>query len=216
MTAIQSPQQQTLILHDISWETYERLLADHADRSAPRFTYDQGALEIMSPVPEHERYRWALERLVEIVAERRGLDYVNLGSTTFKREDIQRGFEPDGCFYIRHAAEMKARDRIDLSVDPPPELVIEVAITHTSLSKLPIFAQFGVTEVWRYDGERFDVWVLEEGRYAPSERSDLLPIISADAISRLLEEGKEEGISGVDWVRRVRAWTRTLVEKTES
>jgi hypothetical protein len=73
-----------------------------------------------------------------------------------------------------------------------------------------------VTEVWRYDGERFDIRVLEAGCYVPGARSRVLPIIAADAISRLLEEGKEEGISGVDWVRRVRAWTRTLVEKTES
>jgi Uma2 family endonuclease len=206
MTAIQSPQQQTLILHDISWETYERLLADHADRSAPRFTYDQGALEIMSPVPEHERYRWALERLVEIVAERRGLDYVNLGSTTFKREDLQRGFEPDSCFYIRDASTMGTRDRIDLRKDPPPELVIEIDITHSSLSKLPILAQFGVPEVWRYDGEQVQIWLLHGGEYAPASRSRALAEITPGAVSTLLREGEREGLSGSRWVRRVRVW----------
>jgi Uma2 family endonuclease len=215
MATIQSPHQPRVILHDISWETYERLLADHADRRAPRFTYDRGTLEIMSPIPEHERYTWAIDRLVEAVAERVGVDFVNLGSTTFKREDMQRGFEPDGCFYMRHAAEMRTKDRIDLRVDPPPELVIEVDITHTSPSKLPIFAQVGVTEVWRYDGERLDIWVLEGGRHVPGARSRVLPTITAEAISRLLEESKVQGVSGIHWVRRVRAWTRTLVEGTE-
>jgi len=215
MATIQSPQQHRVILHDISWETYERLLADHADRSAPRFTYDRGTLEIMSPIPEHERYTRAIDWLVQAVAERLSLDFVNLGSTTFKREDMQRGFEPDGCFYMRHAAEMRTKDRIDLRVDPPPELVIEVDITHTSLWKLPIFAQFGVAEVWRYDGERFEIWLLEGGRYVPGVRSRALPVITADAISLLLEEGKDEGITGIHWVRRVRAWMETLVEETE-
>jgi Uma2 family endonuclease len=216
MATIESPQQQSVVLHDISWETYERLLADHADRSAPRFTYDRGTLEIMSPFPEHERYTWAIDRLVEEVAERSGVDLVNLGSTTFKREDMQRGFEPDACFYIRNAAQMTAKDRIDLRVDPPPELVVEIDVTHTSLWKLPMFAQFGVAEVWRYDGERFEIWVLEGERYVPDVRSRVLPIIAAEAVSLLLEAGKEEGISLMHWGRRVRAWTETLEEETES
>lgn len=215
MATIQSPQQQRVILHDISWDTYERLLADHADRSAPRFTYDQGTLEIVSPIPEHERYAWAIARLVEVVAERVGVNFVNLGSTTFRREDMRRGFEADGCFYLRHAAEMATKDRIDLSADPPPDLVIEVDVTHTSLPKLPIFAQFGVPEVWRYDSERFDIWLLEGGGYAPGMRSRVLPLITADAVSILLKEGTEEGISGIQWIRLVRKWTQTLVDEQE-
>jgi Uma2 family endonuclease len=83
MATIQSSQEQKVILHDISWETYERLLADHASRSAPRSTYDRGTLEIMSPMAKHERYTRAIDRLVETVAERLGVDFVNLGSTTF-------------------------------------------------------------------------------------------------------------------------------------
>lgn len=212
MATVQSAQQQRVILHGISWETYERLLMDHADRSAPRFTYERGKLEIMRRTPEHQWYAWALARLVEAVAERVNVDFVNLGSTTFRREDMHRGFEPDGCFYIQHVAEVRARDRIDLRVDPPPDLVIEVDITHASLPKLPIFAQFGVAEVWRYDGERFDISVLEGGQYVPHVRSRALPIVTADAVSLLLKEGKAEGISGMHWVRRVRTWTQMLAE----
>src|SRR5262249_51872696 len=90
---------QRMILRNVSWETYERLLADHRDCSAPRFTYDRGTLEIMSPLPEHEESNRTLALLVEVVAEERELDIRNLGSTTFKREDLERGFEPDSCFY---------------------------------------------------------------------------------------------------------------------
>jgi Uma2 family endonuclease len=185
-----------------------QLLADHEQRSAPRFTYDRGELEIMSPIADHERYKWALGRLVEIVAEHLGLDCVNLGSTTFRREELQRGFEPDGCFYFRHAAAMARRDRIDLRVDPPPELVIEIDMTHSSLQKLPIFAEFGVPEVWRYDGERLQISTLQESEYVRSERSGTLPFVTAEVISALLREGIDEGLSVLQWSRRVRAWVQ--------
>lgn len=89
MATIETSEEQSMILYGISWETYERLLADHEDRSAPRFTYNQGTLEIMSPFPQHERCTWAIDRLVEAVAERLDVDFVNLGSTTFKRKDIR-------------------------------------------------------------------------------------------------------------------------------
>lgn len=91
-------QEQRLVLHNISWGTYERLLADH--ESAPRFTYDRGELEIMSPMREHEQINRAIASLVEIVAEVLGVEYDNLGSMTFKRRDLERGFEPDSCFYV--------------------------------------------------------------------------------------------------------------------
>src|SRR5688500_8049244 len=94
---------QCAILSDVSWETYESLLADHENSSAPRFTYDQGTLEIMSPLPEHEEYNRSLEALVVTVLVEWGQKFRNLGSTTFKRADLQRGFEPDSCFYIQSA-----------------------------------------------------------------------------------------------------------------
>jgi Uma2 family endonuclease len=127
---------------------------------------------------------------------------------------MQRGVEPDGCFYLQHVDEMRAKDRIDLRVDPPPDLVIEVDITHASLPKLPLFGQFGVAEVWRYDGERLDMLELEGGRYVLAERSPVLPIVTSDAVSLLFKEDEEEGISGIHRVRQVNAWTQTLVEDT--
>src|SRR5215212_9595441 len=98
METVKSPVEQRILLSNISWETYERLLADHLDSSVPHFTYDRGLLEIMSPNPEHEKINRTINLLVEIVAEEMGLDTENLGSTTFRREDLERGFEPDTCF----------------------------------------------------------------------------------------------------------------------
>lgn len=208
MAATGKAQAQSVVLHNVSWETYERLLAEHENSSAPRFTYDGGELEIMSPLPRHERYNHNITMLVEIVAEENGIDLVALGSTTFRREDLERGFEPDSCFYIANEEAVREKDTIDLRVDPPPDLVIELDITSPSLNKLPIYAHIGVPEVWRYDGERLDILLLEGGRYMASEGSRALPGVTADAVSQLIRES--QGSRRTVWLRRVREWARQL------
>src|SRR5579862_3073785 len=101
MATVERPAEQRTVLYDICWETYERLLADLVESSGTRLAYDRGTLEIMSPLREHEELRQNLATLVEIVVETRDLDLLGLGSTTFKREDLQRGLEPGACFYIQ-------------------------------------------------------------------------------------------------------------------
>src|ERR1051326_1247978 len=160
METLVRPAEQRAVLHGICWETYERLLADLAESSAPRLTYDRGTLEIMSPLAEHEELRNNLAMLVEIVAETRDLDLRGLGSTTFRRVDLQRGLEPDACFYIQNAERLQGKRQIELSTDPPPDLVVEIDLTHSTLDKLSIYAQFGVPEVWRYKGGRLAILVL--------------------------------------------------------
>lgn len=147
MDTIKRPAGQTVILRGVGWETYESLLADHKDRSAPRFAYDCGELEIVSPSPEHEKLNRGLALLMEVVAEEFGGDVYALGSTTLRREDLERGFEPDSCFYIQNEERIRSKDRIDLEVDPPPDLVIEIDITSPSLDKNSIYARRGVPEI---------------------------------------------------------------------
>src|SRR5437899_2960095 len=169
MATVLQPPDQRVVLRKVSWETYEGLLAGQEDSSAPRFTYDRGTLEIMSPLPEHEEVNRALASLVENVAVEWRMSFRNLGSTTFKREDLGRGFEPDSCFYLQNAERMRGKARIDLTVDSPPDLVIEIDVTHSSLDKLPIYAALGVPEVWRSDGSGLAILVLEEGVYRERE-----------------------------------------------
>src|SRR5579875_1323449 len=213
MAAVQSAQERRMVLHNVAWDTYARLLRDHANASAPRFTYDRGTLEIMSPLPERERYNRAIQLLLPVIAEEMGTELYSLGSTTFNREDLQRGFEPDSCFYIQNAACMHGRDRIDLHIDPPPDLVVEIDITHPSIDKLSIYAHIGVPEVWRYDGERLEILALEDGRYAESPRSHVLPAVTFAALTTLLPASKDVG--DIAWIQRVRAWARALPHAME-
>src|SRR5438034_11138652 len=129
-----------VIIRDIRWETYESLLKDLENRSAPRLAYDRGVLEIMSPHFGHEEVNRALASIVEIVLEEMGVDFRNAGSTTFKREDQERGFEPDSSFYIAHVDQVRGKRKLDMDLDPPPDLLIEVDLTSNSLNKFPLYA----------------------------------------------------------------------------
>ena len=195
-----------VLLHNISWSTYESLLRDHQDAPSPRFTYDRGDLLIMVTSPEHESINRTLNLLVDVLAEEFEIESRAFGSTTYKREDLQRGFEPDSCFYFKNEARMRGKKRLDLSVDPPPDLVIEIDITHPSLNKLPLFAAFGIPEVWRFDGTELEIFVLQDGAYIKSDNSLALPLVSAESISRLVQEGVT--IGRLDWIKKIRTWAQ--------
>jgi Uma2 family endonuclease len=193
-------------LYDIRWETYERLLADLQNSSAPRLTYDQGMLEIMSPLEEHERYNRSISLLVEEIAVEWGLDIENLGSRTFKREDLARGFEPDSCFYIQNAERIHGKIPVDLTVDPPPDLIIEIDITSPSVPKLPLYAQLGVPEVWRYDGRTLTILTLTGGVYHESDESVALPGLDRATLSAFMQDSIS--LKRTEWVRKLRDWAR--------
>ena len=151
-----------ILLPGVRWETYESLLADMQDSHAAQFAYDRGVLEIMAPSYEHDNLKHIIAVLVEVLAGELEIDIEGGGSTTFRRQDLARGFEPDACFYIQHAELVRGKKQIDLAQDPPPDLIIEIDITSPSLNKFPIFAALGIPEVWRHDGAR--VAILHVGR----------------------------------------------------
>ncbi len=204
MTSVLNPTEQKVIIENVSWQTYERLLADLADRSAPRLTYDCGVLEIMSPTPRHEELNRNLALIVTILAAALGLDVRNLGSTTFRREDLGRGFEPDSCFYIEHEAAVRGKAKIDLSQDPPPDLVIAIDITSGSLDKFPLYGQVGVPEIWRYDGHRLTIFHLLNDEYQASESSRAFRGITAADLAHLLQESLNQ--PSTQWIRSLQDW----------
>ncbi|MGH9447863.1 MAG: Uma2 family endonuclease [Terriglobia bacterium] len=196
MPVVASLPEQRVVLRNVSWETYERILEEHADCSSPRFTYDQGVLEIMSPFPEHEWYGRLISDLVKLLARDLRIDVLDWGSTTFKQEAAQRGFEPDSCFYVTRAGQMRGKKRIDLPGDPPPDIVVEVEITHASISKFPLCAQMGVPEIWTYDGSHLQIYGLRGSEFVEMPSSRVLPL-EAKQLSEFLELGKT--MSSVAW-----------------
>ncbi|HLE70164.1 MAG TPA: Uma2 family endonuclease [Vicinamibacteria bacterium] len=205
-TLLAPPAEQRMRLSGISWETYERLLAEHEGRQSPRFTYDRGELEIMVISFEHEESNRILDHLFATIAEERGIDFIDAGSTTLKREDLDRGFEPDTCIYIRNAGSIRGKRRIELPADPPPDLVIEVDITSPSIDKMEIYMAMGVPEVWRYDATSLRFFALEGGKYVARAESAVLPGLTSEVASRFLEDARSE--PRTIWSRKVREWAK--------
>lgn len=206
MATVISPPEERILLHDVTWETYGQLLANYEDRSGPRFNYDRGVLEIMSPSSEHEEINDVFKLLVNALAEEWGIEIRGFGSTTFRREDLAKGFEPDSCFYVQHVGGIRGVSRLDLAVHPPPDLVVEIDVTHPSLDKMPIYAAAGVPEVWRYEGRSLRILRLEGGGYVEADASDAFPRLTGEVLARFVEESRT--MTRLEWLRRVRAWAR--------
>jgi Uma2 family endonuclease len=195
-----------IVLPCVSWETYERLLADDEERRIPRMTYDQGVLELVTPSLPHEKDALTITRIVDIVAAIVGVPILSAGGTTYRRQDLERGFEPDASFYIQNEPRVRDRRQIDLRIDPPPDLVLEMEMSRSALDKLPLFASIGIAEVWRCDGQRVTILILEQDRYRESPRSQALAVLTSDVLTRFLTESRT--MLSPDWFRAVSDWAR--------
>ncbi len=198
-----------IVLHNISWSTYESLLRDCPDAPSPRFTYDRGDLLIMVTSPEHEEINVAISILINTLAEELNIEWRGFGSTTYKREDLQRGFEPDACFYFENESLMRGKKRLDLSRDPAPDLVVEIDITNSTMKKLELFAAFKIPEVWRFDGSEVRMYWFREGQYIEREHSLALPPVTVGKVNQLLNMGQSLG--RLEWIKIVRTYAREIV-----
>lgn len=191
MALVLDPTHARVILHGITWATFERLLADRGDSAGPRLAYDQGTVELTIPSPEHEWLKGTLTQIVDAIAFARDLHYQNLASTTLPRRDLDRGFEPDACFYIQHAAALQNIEHLDLETEPPPDLVIEIDIVNPSLNKLPLYAAIEVPEVWRYTRNGLELYQLQHDHYEPIASSAVLPGISRSDLEQFVDQCRE-------------------------
>lgn len=181
------------IYYGVSWEVYLQLLKDLGDDRGVRLTFDHGVLEIMSPKRLHEQVTRFVDMVVTLLAFELGLNVDNCGSMTMRVESGQRGGEPDSCFYIANEAAVRGVDEIDLQVHPPPDIVLEVDITHPSLDKFGLYLEARVPEVWRYDGAHISFHVLAKDGYENASHSTAFPHLTAAMLERYLTIGREQG-----------------------
>ncbi len=202
--------QPTEIVHlsGISWQTYENLLTELSASRRLRLTYNRGTLEIMVPSPEHERYKEIVGRFVETLAEELEVRIDCLGSTTFKRPQLS-GAEPDKCFYIENINVIRGKKRIDLTQDRPPDLVVEIDITSSSKNRFEVYADMGVPEIWRYDGNDFSINILQNQKYISVERSLAFPNLPLTEISNFLEQVGEKDY--LELVKEFRQWVKSQI-----
>lgn len=197
-----------LLMKDVSWQMYEDLLENLGEKRGSRINYSQGTLEIMVPLPEHEDDKVMIADFVKAILEERDIEFRSLGSTTFKSQRMNQGLEADDCFYIENEAAVRGQKRIDLSIDPPPDLAIEIDIT--SRTRFNNYEALGVGELWRFDGTSLEINVLQNSVYIQCEESPHFPGLSLKkVIPEYLEQSKIEGRNKT--MKAFRAWVREQV-----
>lgn len=197
------------VMYGVSWEQYESLIKKHWNQPIPRLTYDSGVLvKSMSNSSEHENDNRNLSLLLQTILIELEIEHQNFGSTTFTRKELAKGFEPDSSFYINSLPKIEGKRNLGMDNKIPPDLIIEVNRTSSSVPRMPVFAAFGVKEVWRLSKKEVKFYRLEEGVYLESETSLALPILSnAKATEFLLDSHK---LGNVAWTKKIRNWVDEL------
>lgn len=199
----------SVLLQGISWATYQALVRELESQPSKRLTYDNGRLEIFMPLPPHESYKRWTGRLVETLIEELDIEIRSLSACTWSRKDLAKGVEADECYYIQNEAVIRGRMDIDLTVDPPPDLAIEIEITSLSIPRLPIYSALGVPEVWRFDGEKMVILFRVDGKYQEVAASIALPIVTPEVLQTWLTQAPTMGET--TWVKALRCWVRGAI-----
>lgn len=207
------PRSQRLQIRGLDWDRYRRI-ADALEGRHVRLTYDRGNLEFMTISAAHAHLSRLLAQFVMVLTEEFGLPRRSFGDMTCDREDLDRGLEPDECFYITNEAVVRGRDEIDLTVDPPPDLAIEVDLSPPGRNRPAIYAALGVPELWRFDGEALTASVLApDGRYAVVGWSRCFPPVRPADLGAFLARRHET--DEVSLIREFRAWARSLAARQQ-
>jgi Uma2 family endonuclease len=206
-TRLQPVGEQRVVLRDLSWQAYRTILETLSQGRSSRLTYDDGVLEITVPLEDHEFATRLIERFIITLAELLGLPVKTMGSTTLNYPELRKGAEPDNAYYFQNQRLVKGRN-VNFSVDPPPDLVVEVDITHTDIAKNQFYASLGVPEFWRFDGQVLRIYqlesrTLESGTYIELEYSPLFPQVSKEQLYQFLAQAKEDEIGAMV---SLRAW----------
>jgi Uma2 family endonuclease len=198
---------QHIVLEDVSWETYERLLEDIGERPI-RMTFDSGRLEIMAPLPTHERWKKRIARLIETMTLESRIPMEPAGSTTFRRKKLKKGLEPDECYYLQSIDAFRRTEAKDPSDYPPPDLAIEVDNFHRSIAREPIYLALGVPELWRFSEGRLTVLLREDDRkYHVHSNSAAFPFLPMPKFEEFLLRLENEEQTAL--LLEFREWTRT-------
>lgn len=161
----------------------------------------------MSPTMSHERLGYLIGRCIDVWTEEWEIAVRSCRSTTFRREDLDRGLEPDNCYYIAHESLLRGKEEVDLPIDPPPDLAIEIDVHSSSLDRMSIYAALGVPEVWRWSREELTAHVLAvNGEYLPVRESRVLPQFPLARVFQILEQRLTAGETAL--IREFRDWVR--------
>jgi Uma2 family endonuclease len=180
--------------HHLNWHSYQQILTALGEHRAARLTYDRGTLEITMPLEEHESAAEFIGLFIRILVVEMRLKMKSMRSTTLDRADLDRGAEPDNCYYIQNQAQVAGRI-VDFDKDPPPDLVVEVDITNTDIDKNRLYAAMGVPEFWRFNGEVWQIYQLQNTQYVEVDQSPTFSIVEKADLYQFLAACQQDEVN---------------------
>lgn len=194
-------------LHGLTWAGYQQILSALPQSRSARLTYSLGTLEITMPLEDHEQLNGIIGIFIRTLIIEMGLRVKSMWSTTLDREDLDRGAEPDNAYYIQNRDKVAGK-AVNLQQDPPPDIVVEVDISHTDIDKNRLYAAMGVPEFWRFDGQFLHIYQLKEGSYIEIETSATFPFIQKQDLYDFIDAAKADEVEAElnlrDWVQQQR------------
>jgi Uma2 family endonuclease len=181
-------------LQGLTWQAYQQILHALPQTRAAKLTFDRGTLEIRMPLEDHEYARELIGLFIRILVGEMGMPLKSMGSTTLDREDLERGSEPDNAYYIQNQPKVAGRT-VDLATDPPPDLVVEVEMTHTDIDKNQLYAAMGVPEFWRFNGQQWRIYQLQGKTYAEVDHSPTFAWVEKADLYRFLDQARQDEIT---------------------
>ncbi len=216
MAKAPKPSEQRIVLEKINWQQFEALLAEMGANRATRFTYDRGRLEMMTPLAEHDRCHKLIESLILVLVDTANLRVEGYKAPTLQRRDLGIAVEPDTGYYIQHEAQMRGKLAIDLSTDPPPDIILDVSLSSSSLDRLSLYAALDIPEVWCYISQPGDdffkgtlqLYCLVDHRYIESAQGFAFPFLPAKQILQFIDQSDALGLMTA--LRVLREWLQNI------
>jgi Uma2 family endonuclease len=206
---IDVPPGQRVLLRDVTWQEFETILDELGEHRASRIAYDRGVLEIMAPLPEHEFGKEIISDLIKALLEELDIEFLSLGSTTFKNQKMLQGIEPDQCFYIQNESKIRGKKKLDLEQDPPPDLALEIDVT--SRTNPSIYESLKVPELWKFEKGKLSINVLQNGSYVEFNQSVIFPNFPLiETITQYLELSKTAGRNFA--IKAFRRWVQEQLQ----
>jgi Uma2 family endonuclease len=195
----------------LNWNDYLGVSNLIGDRPLRTF-YSDGEMEILMPSYAHEIWIVVLDTLIKALASELSMPLKGFGTSTFRRDDLEKGLESDRCYYLTNAARVRGKMRLDLGIDPPPDLAVEIEISRSAAKRMPIYAALRVPEVWRFDGETLKVHQLvANGEYLIVERSQYFPYLPIEELVRFVK--MQDQLDDTELDAAFRAWVREQIAR---
>ncbi|HSK71570.1 MAG TPA: Uma2 family endonuclease [Pyrinomonadaceae bacterium] len=195
------------VLYGANWDSYEEVVQELWGVGSVQVIYNRGILKIMPKSPEHEYYAELVKRIVDRVSFGLHKKVISFGSPTMKKNTLEKGVEPDACFYVSRAALVSGSAKIDIS-EIPPDIVVEIDVYHKSDDKFEIYAAFGVPEFWLYDQKTLRIYRLEkDDKYEETSASLEFPILTSEILTKFLNQSRQKDqfeilLDFEDWLRK--------------